>query len=445
MIGAGRIREEPIELKVESTRIQEELKEKLNQREAEVIDELKQKLKAAEEEVKKAKEIAEKEREQNQRAQEVNVNGAFKLSKMNTAVVITIAVLVIVLGMLYLSYDNAKTLIFSSYYRVSDQQQKLTALPSVNQTLSQTAKLGNSTIRPSADANETRWIPVQEMIGTYSHTNVLQGKSGFLQKRSENEYLLKLANGSLLTFRSYSPYSGSLCSALVAGYKLQNQLCVIPHVVRVMEMQAIDTDEHSYMEILFEYGGTSLYEEMRAGYVTWELILVWIKQALECLSVLEANGMFLPEINLRNMVWRDGMLRFADLSSVKQFGSEEQLFQPRPINEYELFVLRHAPELPAIRMDSTKRLNHGKLAVHYFASAFFILIMEKINLRQEYEEQAADRNSTRFAMVTEKILRETAMIAGKSLTCILNAAAGIDPDKRPTFKQLLSAINNPLS
>ncbi len=269
-------------------------------------------------------------------------------------------------------------------------------------------------------------IPIQTAMGTLIHTDILYGKSGFVRKLSEHTLLVELDDGNKRILKCYERGGKKAFTELISQYALQNELCDdTANVIRGVGMRQ---DNDKYLEMLSEHGGTSLQQEMQDGHVTPELLLVWAKQALDCLFRLEDQLVFLLGISTNSMFWRDGVLRFSLSAGARKLPAAGELSADEIVTAYA------SPDVAAVRAGRAKGVNLGKVSVYCFGIAFCLLAAGS--------DCQVDVKSEDYKGLAEKVLsRAKEKIKEGALMTMLEEAVNFVPERRPTFAQLLEMVN----
>ncbi len=218
-----------------------------------------------------------------------------------------------------------------------------------------------------------------------------------------------------------------------------------PYVAKPVKLSKLEQKERTYIEMLFEYGGESLYKmtvENKAG-VTADTVLEWAKQSLAGMRAAEKVGVFHSDIKPENMVFDGTTVKLIDFGgAVRMSRHSLQVSRPSKIAAYTECYL--PPEIFSMRKDNPQ---HGKIDVYCWGMSFYQILTHK-TCKELDDECNAYKNGdegqyNKFLDMVQKITLKGKR--GEALTSrlvpILVVALSYNPHDRPTFACMCKLVD----
>lgn len=302
---------------------------------------------------------------------------------------------------------------------------------------------------------------IEDLVGFCIFTSILNGAKGRIRKLSDrsNVFLVEHEDGTkhVLKAYCYNQTEKDLIKYARNEYELSVKLGKItPYVASGIDSKELIENGKVYIESLFEWGGSSLYDRItKMSYIPPHTILSWAKQSVAGLLAAENQGVFHSDIKPQNMVVNEGVLKIIDFGSAVKMSSRDSLLHTTTARIRDVTPSYLPPEVLKelyrtqfrITEESDIQLNHGKTDVYCWGMSFYHIITRK-SLAELNEECKLYKRGNHikyqgFIRKIREIILEGADSKAfqKQIITILEAALAFDPNNRPTFGLLSILIS----
>eukprot|EP00826_Nyctotherus_ovalis_P012401 TRINITY_DN13276_c0_g1_i3.p1 TRINITY_DN13276_c0_g1~~TRINITY_DN13276_c0_g1_i3.p1 ORF type:complete len:483 (+),score=132.18 TRINITY_DN13276_c0_g1_i3:1073-2521(+) len=323
------------------------------------------------------------------------------------------------------------------------------------------SKLDRGKANLTLHSNKTKSKKIEDLVGFCIFTSILNGAKGRIRKLSDrsNVFLVEYENGAkhVLKAYCYSQAEKDLIRYARNEYELSVKLGKItPYVASGINSKELIENGKVYIESLFEWGGSSLYDRItKMSYIPPQTVLSWAKQSVAGLLAAENQGIFHSDIKPQNMVVNEGLLKIIDFGSAVKMSSRDSLLHTTTARIRDVTPSYLPPEVLKelyrtqfrITEESDIQLNHGKTDVYCWGMSFYHIITRKslAELNEEcklYKRGNHIKYQGFIRRIREITLEGTDSKAfQKQIITILEAALAFDPNNRPTFGLLSILIS----
>eukprot|EP00826_Nyctotherus_ovalis_P056489 TRINITY_DN7638_c0_g3_i3.p1 TRINITY_DN7638_c0_g3~~TRINITY_DN7638_c0_g3_i3.p1 ORF type:complete len:243 (+),score=69.78 TRINITY_DN7638_c0_g3_i3:129-857(+) len=225
------------------------------------------------------------------------------------------------------------------------------------------------------------------------------------------------------------------------------------HVVKGIDVKELCVDGKVYVECLYEWGGTSLYDLMMSKKeMSTKTILSWARQSIEGLRAAESQGIFHSDIKPQNMVILNNTLKIIDFGSSVNMLSKTQLLHTTMAKIRGVTPAYLPPEVfkqfakgQFSLVDEGFKFNHNKADVYCWGMSFYQVLTRKsiIELTEECNKYKRG-DKTKYEEFIDKVREVGRKSEGalKGFVGVLEAALAFDSKDRPTFGLLAILIAN---
>ena len=296
---------------------------------------------------------------------------------------------------------------------------------------------------------------IEDLIGFCIFTNILDGKLGHVNKISNTVFLIEYNNEEkhILKTYCYDKEELEMIKAAKDEFNLTVHLSKLTsHVVRGVEIKELSANGKVYIECLYEYGGSSLYDLiMNNKEIEIKAIIDWAKQSIEGLKAAENEGIFHSDIKPQNMVVYKNKLKVIDFGSSVNMYSKSHLLHTTVAKIRGVTPAYLPPEVFKEFMEGQFGLvekgfkfNHNKADVYCWGMSFYQVLTQKsiTELTEEcnkYKRGNQDKYGE-FINSVKEIGKKDKVVKG--FVGILEATLAYDPKDRPTFSLLAILLSN---